>query len=756
MTSPGAPSSPSGPARNARVVGGPAKHFARAPRRYLVAIGVDKYAHWPRLNNAVADARGAIDAFFKLGFEPLPTLFDHDATGIALRELASDGPRMNGGAEAAPALGPDDSLVVFFAGHGHTVERHFVDGTSTKNGYLIPCDGDDAPTGRSASWVDLAGWLSGIARLPPRHILVILDACHSGIALDPVIRWRGADLRSNEAFERLGTRRSRRILTSAQDDQRALDSGPRHGHSLFTGCLIDALAGGAAGQLGRPQITGSELALHVQRRVAEYPHSQQTPDFGALELDNRGELIFRAPEVEVKAAPADPASASNPRGVSEIYPRGGGPPSRTDQKPTLPAGVAGIMPRRPATAPGVARTPSDDATSAKQNTEPKIERPEVVDAPHEPPVEPPIEPLRIAPLPRRPPPTWHKPPQTAFDQMLNQHHKSRKAGKKVLSIIVAEPTAALAGWATWSARQGSLTLVTEGTGTDATISDLLRQTPWLRTLPSARDTLAASAGVSTATLDRELGRSDAERDAWLDEISHHDQKARVSAWLLTALRAPCATGPELPGAPVSGGELLSTLGKLDAPISILLHNRAPTAPWLERALAIASEVADLLPRHAIAVAAPRELLERVLDTLSGTRIATLASHGQVPLAKHPAHQLDLDRKAVSATLHDALANDPRTAQLFEHDVSVPTHQRVVEVDLVARDALLAVAIDDWYRFNDPDSYRRDRVKELELQRAGFFVTRFLAEDIEARLGHVVDEIALGIGARCPTEPETLP
>ena len=75
------------------------------------------------------------------------------------------------------------------------------------------------------------------------------------------------------------------------DDQRALDSGPVPGHSLFTGCLVEALTGGLAKD-GKRVATGSELWQYVRERVTTYPGSQQTPDYGALELDDRGELLM--------------------------------------------------------------------------------------------------------------------------------------------------------------------------------------------------------------------------------------------------------------------------------------------------------------------------------------------------------------------------------------------------------------------------------------------------------------------------------
>ena len=42
---------------------------------------------------------------------------------------------------------------------------------------------------------------------------------------------------------------------------------------------------------------------------------------------------------------------------------------------------------------------------------------------------------------------------------------------------------------------------------------------------------------------------------------------------------------------------------------------------------------------------------------------------------------------------------------------------------------LAVEIDGYYHFQDADAYRRDRRKDLELQKRGFLVVRVLAEDV---------------------------
>src|ERR1051325_9867112 len=95
-------------------------------RMYVAVVGIDHYRAWSKLDRAVSDAHGARDAFVKLGFTELrPPLLDDAATGAALHRLVTDEMR---------SLHSDDSLVVFFAGHGHTVNTRHADGTNAKRG----------------------------------------------------------------------------------------------------------------------------------------------------------------------------------------------------------------------------------------------------------------------------------------------------------------------------------------------------------------------------------------------------------------------------------------------------------------------------------------------------------------------------------------------------------------------------------------------------------------------------------------------
>jgi hypothetical protein len=272
-------------------------------RRYVATIGIDRYVAWPRLSNAVTDARGARNVFRKFGFEPIAELIDDAATADALHWLANDGLRR---------VGPADSLVVFFAGHGHSHSVPFPDGTVARRGYLVPADAQ-GPNGAISSWIRLDSWLSDLAQLQAHHILVVLDACHAGIALGGLTRWRDHPAASSPVVDALHSRRSRRVLTSALDDQRAADSGPVPGHSLFTGCLIQALDGELA-RAGKSYVTGSMLWSYLLDELSRYPGAEQTPDFGAFELDARGELVLplHAPDADADRPAPKASSASQP------------------------------------------------------------------------------------------------------------------------------------------------------------------------------------------------------------------------------------------------------------------------------------------------------------------------------------------------------------------------------------------------------------------------------------------------------------
>lgn len=324
----------------------------------------------------------------------------------------------------------------------------------------------------------------------------------------------------------------------------------------------------------------------------------------------------------------------------------------------------------------------------------------------------------------------------------------------MLTLIPADSARPLGDFAAWAAGRGYLTLVIESAEIDAAIDELLAQMPWLRSLAMARRSLAAAAQLDLDAIDAALdARSGDELRAWIDDKAKLDPQVRVSGWLLSAIRERSGAALDPTKAPIQGEALLTALCELAAPIAVLVHHAAPTVTWLERALAMASELVAYLPGHPVAVSAPDELVTRVLEGKRQSASVTLARHGLVPTSPRRRRPAEGAHGQAAQALHAALAQDTRTAGAFARGarVSISDGGPDLEVDLAAKAMRLAVVIDGWHHRAEPHGYQRDRSDEARLRRAGYFVMRFAAEDIGARLAFVVNEIAIGLAGRRASE-----
>jgi uncharacterized caspase-like protein len=280
----------------------PGTEQVRHGHHYVVAIGIDHYQNWPVLSTAVNDAVG----FAKLltdqfGFEyAVDPLTEKNATRENIDSLVDDDLRAK--------LRPEDDLVIFFAGHGTTRNDKVGDQTQSV-GFLVPYEAR-AP-GLNEHWSDyinIEELLRIVSTLPSQHILVVLDSCHSGMALGARFISSRADTRFQQDMLR---EVSRKVITSAGSDQLAADTGPVTGHSLFTGILIQGLTSGKADAFGQGFITATQLGAYAQHEVGVAEGSRQTPLFGAFDLDGGGELIIPlGAGAASAAAPATAASSS--------------------------------------------------------------------------------------------------------------------------------------------------------------------------------------------------------------------------------------------------------------------------------------------------------------------------------------------------------------------------------------------------------------------------------------------------------------
>jgi hypothetical protein len=237
-------------------------------------IGINEYRYAPPLSYACNDADVVASILTsELGFPASQvTLLKN---GAATREAIVEA-YLNFSSLAANL---DDRLFVFFAGHGMTVE-----GMRGPIGYLVPVDGDTDKFHTLIRWDDLT---RNAELIPAKHILFIIDACYSGLALPRAIT-PGTQRFLSDMLQRP----ARQVLTAGKKDETVADGGGATGkNSIFTGYLIEGLQGAAANPDG--VLTANALMHYVYEKVGKDSRSQQTPHYGHIEGD--GDFVLKVP-----------------------------------------------------------------------------------------------------------------------------------------------------------------------------------------------------------------------------------------------------------------------------------------------------------------------------------------------------------------------------------------------------------------------------------------------------------------------------
>ena len=205
----------------------------RQPVTYALAVGINKYAN-PEyyLKFAVADAQSLSDEIRRAQertssrVEVIP-LYDDAATRSAILDSIR---------KIAAEVQPEDHVILFFASHGVAVDDRF---------YLIPHDlgymgqvdqldeaGVQEILHHSISDLDLEQALEG---MDAGKIIVIIDACNSGQALEAAEKRRGP--MNSRGLAQLAYEKGMYILTAAQSSQAALEVS-QLGHGLLTYTLV--------------------------------------------------------------------------------------------------------------------------------------------------------------------------------------------------------------------------------------------------------------------------------------------------------------------------------------------------------------------------------------------------------------------------------------------------------------------------------------------------------------------------------------
>jgi len=261
---------------------------------YALLIGIAAYHHLRPLSKTTIDAQDLHGLLGQSDYPPpnLALLLDEQATKAAISD------RLDWLARRA---GPDDTVLIFFSGHGAQRIGGFEPGE-----YLCPAEAD---------WYNLRAtaisdeeFTTALRAIRAGRVAVFLDACHSGGVGEP----KDAALRvkaglSEAAYARLAEGRGRTIIASCRPDEVSWElPGMRNG--LFTHYLLEGLHGKAADPDGTVGIL--DLFKYVSQQVPQ--RKPQHPLFkGEIELNF---------SITVRMKPSTPSAPPAPAPVEPVAP----------------------------------------------------------------------------------------------------------------------------------------------------------------------------------------------------------------------------------------------------------------------------------------------------------------------------------------------------------------------------------------------------------------------------------------------------
>jgi len=221
----------------------PALHAQETGKRVALIIGNDAYSISP-LKNAVNDARAMDKALKTAGFQTI----------ILENAKEADMDRVIG--EFLDKLGPDDTALFFFAGHGVQIESE---------NFLVPVDFVPVATISAAKFacVSVARVFDELKRKRAKRNIVILDACRSNPVAAKYSLEAGLAKPQDAPKETF-------IAFSTGPGQTATDN-PDGRNSWFTEALADYIS--------QPALTVeiNEVFTRVKKRVSDATEGRQTP-----------------------------------------------------------------------------------------------------------------------------------------------------------------------------------------------------------------------------------------------------------------------------------------------------------------------------------------------------------------------------------------------------------------------------------------------------------------------------------------------
>jgi hypothetical protein len=261
------------------------RYFSAAPpafnRSYALLIGIGSYRHLDALQSPAQDVRKMAEYLAAQGFDEIVTITDESVTpesfGQPQKYFKSKVER-------------DDRFVFYYSGHGMTVLEK-----GRPRGYFPLADEVAGGTRRSIAMDSVVAWTKALAS---QHLLVILDSCFSGLAVE------GTEVKASgptdpgvdrDTLNRIARGPARYLIMAGTAGQKSFGGREWNG-SVFTDTLLRGLRSGADVHRNRI-VTARALYVWVKEAVyleAKKAKRELTPLFLDLGPNgvSAGEFIF--------------------------------------------------------------------------------------------------------------------------------------------------------------------------------------------------------------------------------------------------------------------------------------------------------------------------------------------------------------------------------------------------------------------------------------------------------------------------------
>lgn len=259
---------------------GPAQAPHLYPNVYALAVGINQYRSQgiPALKWAEKDAEDVATLFEERYGYQVTKIIGAAATKAAILAKLQ---------EYQDRLGPDDALLLFFAGHGQTVAQE----SHGRGGYLVPYDAllqldETSDRGRWAEQaIDMRDLAERAQALRARHVLLLVDVCFSGF----LGKRSGSAVPGRVDLQELLLARSRMVITAGTADQKAFEDETLQ-HGIFTHALLTELKKEVAASASEVFVS---LRMGVARQAGKAPdgRARMLPQLRELVIDN-GEFVF--------------------------------------------------------------------------------------------------------------------------------------------------------------------------------------------------------------------------------------------------------------------------------------------------------------------------------------------------------------------------------------------------------------------------------------------------------------------------------